>query len=94
MGGWRNYHIWTQDLLRHVAGGGFNMDNAVNRTRVAKWRAEKFRSGYRELTVYVSPEVSNMINLLHRHFGTRRKTGELIEMAIKNLYEKNRRKLQ
>ena len=45
------------------------------------------------LTVYLSPEVLNIVKLLERRFGTRQKRDKFIEMAIKNLYEKNRRKL-
>ncbi len=69
------------------------MDKTLNRNAVAKWRNKKVSQGYKAVTVYLSPDALKMVNLLHRHFRTRRETAKLIEMAIKNLYEKNRRKL-
>jgi hypothetical protein len=69
------------------------MDKTANRNAVAKWRNKKFSQGCKGITVYLSAEVLDMIKLLHRHFRTRRKTAELIEKAIRNLYENNRPKM-
>jgi len=70
-----------------VIGGDMKVDDTVNRTRVAKWRAKKSSQGYRGLTVYLSPETLRMLIFLRQHFCTRRKTAELISRAIRNLYE-------
>ncbi len=70
------------------------VDKSVNKERVARWRDAKVCQGYRQITVFLPPEVLEMINLLHRHLGTDRRTAQLIEMAIKNLYENYRRKMK
>lgn len=65
------------------------MDKEVNRTRVAKCRENKFRRGYKSLTVYLPPEILKMINKLLRilPMGTHR--ADLIAMALKDLFKKH-----
>ena len=64
------------------------LEKLTNRSRVARWRTKKVNQGYRALTVYLSPEVLNMVKFLRRHFGTQRKPAEL--MVIEKSHARTR----
>ena len=67
------------------------MDNAGNRARVARWRAKKLSEGYKPVTAYLPREVLDKIEFLRRHYRTWHKTGKLIEMCVRALYDKAHR---
>ncbi len=64
------------------------VDKSINRGRVARHSAKKVGEGYRLLTVYLSPETTEMMTFLQPHFRTRRKNAKLIATAIKALMKK------
>ena len=63
------------------------IDKSISKERVARWRERLTDRGYRSVTVFLSAETLAMLAHLRGHFHAKRKTSQLISIAIKTLYE-------